>query len=417
MKNIQAIKGNFIYTKEKEAFEIHEQSFLVVNGAEIVGIYKELPEKYACIAVKDYGNRLIIPSFVDLHIHAPQYLQRGIGLNLELVEWLQTYTFKNEMRFSDEVYAQKIYALFTKELYDSGTLRACIFGTIHNKSNQILVEELRKRHLSAFVGKVNMDQNAPDDLIQTTDESFEETKTFINDNDGDLVKAMITPRFAPSCTKALLNKLGQLSVDRHIPVQSHLSENRGEVKWVKELFPENKHYSDVYAKNQLYGIEKTIMAHAIYLEEEEIKMAENKNIYLAHCPDSNMNLASGIMPVTSYLDRGIKVGLGSDVGAGHSISMANSIKSAIQCSKIRHIFKPEERILKESEAFYLATKLNGSFFGKTGSFEAGYLFDALVIEEPLDLIQGLTPLEKLERFLYCGDKESILVRYFEGKQI
>jgi guanine deaminase len=417
MQNLQIIKGNFIFTKNKDSFEIYENSFIVLQDKKVVGIYKELPSQYSNSNLTDYGNAIIIPSFVDLHVHAPQYLQVGIGLNLELVDWLQKYTYKNEMKFADTQYAKKVYSLFAKALYESGTLRSCIFGTIHNQSNKILVNEIIKRNLSAFVGKVNMNQNAPKELIQTTTESYEETIEFIETTQTDLVKPIITPRFAPSCSSALLKKLGALSVEKKIPVQTHLSENRDEVTWVKDLFPNAKNYSDVYFQNQLYGSEKTLMAHGIYLEEDEIQMAQNKNIYLVHCPDSNLNLASGIMPVTNYLDRGINVGLGSDVGAGHSISMTNTIKTAIQSSKIRHIFNSDERILKESEAFYLATKLNGSFFAKTGSFESGYLFDALVINDTLEMAQELSSIERLERFIYCGTKNDIVARYFEGSLI
>ncbi|WP_058484960.1 amidohydrolase family protein [Defluviitalea phaphyphila] len=418
MNDLKILKGNFIFTKEKDFFEIHEKSFLIIKNKRVLGIYKNLPKKYEPIKVKDYKDAIIIPSFVDLHVHAPQYLQQGVGLDLELIDWLNKYTFENEMKFVNENYAKKIYSAFVKDLYDNGTLRSCIFGTIHNNSNQILIEEIKKRKISAFVGKVNMDQNAPENLLQTTDDSLKETIEFIDNNSKeDLIKPIITPRFAPSCSLDLLKKLGDLSVKKKIPVQTHLSENKDEVKWVKSLFPSNKNYSDVYLKNQLYGMEKTIMAHAIYLEEEEIKMAKNKNVYLVHCPDANINLSSGIMPVTKYLDMGIQVGLGSDVGAGHMISMTNTIKSAIQSSKIRHIFNNNERILTESEAFYLATKLNGSFFGKTGSFEKGYLFDAIVIDSNQNVIKELSPLEKLERFIYCGDKNDIIARYLEGEEV
>jgi len=232
-----------------------------------------------------------------------------------------------------------------------------------------------------------------------------------------LVQPIITPRFAPSCSQSLLKKLGTLSQEKHVPVQTHLAENREEVAWVKDLFPQYKNYSDVYFQNHLYGCEKTIMAHAIYLNDDEVHMAVNKNLYLAHCPNANLNLSSGIMSVTKYLDESIQVGLGSDVGAGHSMSMAHCITSAIQCSKMRQLIYPKERVLTESEAFYMATKLNGSFFGQTGSFEEGYLFDALVITDPMYSLQTFTPHEKLERFLYCGGKENIIARYLEGTRI
>jgi guanine deaminase len=421
MTNLRAIKGNIIYTKVKDCFEIHENSYIVINDKKIIGIYNKLPNSYEDITVIDYGNNaIIIPAFIDLHIHAPQYLQMGIGLDLELIEWLEQYTFKYEALFSDVNYAKKLYPRFVDRLYKEGTLRSCIFGTIHNKSTQVLVDELKKKKLSAYVGKVNMDQNAPNDLLQSTKCSVEETKEFVEDknNTTELITPIITPRFAPCCTSELLSKLGELSMEKQLPVQTHLSENRKEVQWVKSLFPDSKNYSDVYKKHNLYGNQKTILAHSIYLTDEEVEMArQEKNVYLVHCPNSNSNLSSGIMPVTHYLDKGINVGLGTDVGAGNKISMTEMITNAVQCSKIRHVYNEQERVLSISEAFYLATKVNGSFFGKVGSFEEGYYFDALVIRDKDPLISFLSPLEKLQRYLYCGDSCSIVERYLEGEII
>lgn len=421
MAKLKAIKGHIIYTKVKDSFEIHENSYIVIDDKKIVGIYNELPDIYKDVAIIDYGyNSIIIPSFIDLHIHAPQYLQMGIGLDLELIEWLDQYTFKYEALFSDVNYAKKLYPRFVDALYREGTLRSCIFATIHNESNNVLIDELKKKKLSAYVGKVNMNQNAPDNLLQSTECSIEETKRFIegSNNTGDSIKPIITPRFAPCCTSELLEELGELSIEKQLPVQTHLSENKKEVEWVKSLFPNNKNYSDVYKRHQLYGNQKTILAHSIYLTNEEVEMAsKEKNVYLVHCPSSNSNLSSGIMPVTYYLDKGIKVGLGTDVGAGNKLSMADVITNAIQYSKIRHVYNEEERVLSLPESFFLATKMNGSFFGKVGSFEKDYYFDALVIRDPDPLTSCLSPLERLQRFLYCGSSNSIVERYLEGEII
>lgn len=419
MTDIRAIKGHIIYTKVKDNFEVHENSYMVIENKKVKGIFRELPDMYKDIPIIDYGhNAIIIPSFIDLHIHAPQYLQMGIGLDLELIEWLEQYTYRNESLFSDTDYARKIYPAFVKNLYVKGTLRSCIFATIHNDSTRILVDELGKMKLSAYVGKVNMNQNAPDNLLQSTECSYEETKRFIKSFTGTLVKPIITPRFAPCCNSELLAKLGKLSVEQQIPVQTHLAENKREIEWVKSLFPDSNNYSDVYRRYNLYGNQKTLLAHAIYLTDEEVEIArDNDNVYLVHCPDSNSNLTSGIMPVTYYLDKGIKVGLGSDIGAGHKMSIPNAITSAVQYSKIRHVFKNEERVLSLSEAFYLATNVNGSFFGKVGSFEEDYYFDALVIRDPDPLVNYLKPIEKLQRFLYNGSSDSIVERYLEGEII
>ncbi len=410
------LKGTIIYTPNKEEFAIIEGGFIIIEDDTVIGIYETLPESVE-EEIVDYKDGLIIPSFIDLHIHAPQYMQRGVGLNLQLIDWLYQYTFVLESRFEQLDYAKKVYPRFVQELYLQGTLRSAIFGTIHDESNRYLVECMEKRGLGAFVGKVNMNRFAPEALLESVETSLDETRAFINDyKDHPLVKPIVTPRFAPSCSDELLDGLGKISKEEKIPVQTHLAENKREVEWVKELFPKAKNYSDIYKRSGLYGEQKTLMAHCIYLTEDEIEMAKNNHVYLVHCPNSNLNLASGIMPVTQLLDQGIRVGLGTDVGAGHEMSMTKTISAAIQCSKMRHLLDETERILAESEAFYLATKGNGRFFGEDiGSIEKGYKFDALVIRNPDPLLKTLTPLEHLERFIYCGETKHIVARYLEGK--
>ncbi len=418
MKSYRAFKGHIIDTPDRDTFRLHESSYIVVDDASVVEIYAKLPEKFRDLPVTDYGHALIIPSFIDLHVHAPQFMQRGIGLDLELIDWLNTYTFKIEKDFKDTDYAREVYPHFVKTLYDLGTLRSCIFGTIHNKSNEVLIQSLIDTGLIAYVGKVNMDRNSPVELTEKSCDSIQETEELIvKYRNNHFVKPIITPRFAPSCTEELLSKLGHLAKKYNVPVQSHIAENKNEVLWVKELFPDSTSYADVYKRFGLLGQTKTLMAHGIYLDEEELKLVKDPNVFLVHCPDANLNLTSGIMPVTTCLDAGIQVGLGSDVGAGHSIAMNQVIVHAVQSSKMRYRVFKDNRILKHSEAFYMATRGNGIFFGNTGSFEPGHSFDALVIRDTLPLAEKLNPLELLYRFLYCGDDRSIETRFLEGKEI
>lgn len=415
---VKILKGNIIHTIKPSEFEVHEDSYLISENHKVVGIYKDIPEPYVGYLVEDYSGYLIIPSFIDLHLHAPQYMQMGIGLNLELIDWLEQYTFMLEGRFADVNYAKKVYPHFVDALYEVGTLRSCIFGTIHDEANRELVRLLKEKRLCAYVGKVNMDRNAPVSLTESKEKSLRLTKDFIEDYKEDtLVQPIITPRFAPSCTSELLGGLGELSSQYEVPVQSHLSENHSEIEWVKGLFPSCKNYSDVYRSHGLLGPEKTLMAHGIYLEVDEIDLLRQSPVYLIHCPNSNMNLTSGIMPLTRFIDMGLTVGLGSDIGAGHRLGMHHTIVSAIQSSKIRHLLNEDDRLLTESEGFYLATKVNGSFFGKCGSFEPGYSLDCLIIRDPHPLMDSIKPLEQLQRFLYCGDPRSIHARFLEGKQI
>ncbi len=433
------VKGNIIHTPTKDAFVLYENSYMCIKDGNCLWIKHELSPEEAIIkddcgpgeiTFYDYKDHIIIPSFIDLHVHGPQYVQMGIGLDLPLIDWLNQYTFRIEGRFADVNYGKKCYPGFVEQLYNGGTLRSVIFGTIHKESNEILVDELYKKGLCALVGKVNMNRFAPVNLTETVDQSVRDTYSFVEDlkiKDYPLIKPIITPRFAPSCTGELLEKLGGIANELELPIQSHLCETEREKEWVKDLFKdeliEGKNtYSDVYHNHHLFGNQPTVMAHGIFLEERERELIKNKNVFLAHCPTSNMNLTSGIMPLANLLDEGILVGLGSDVGAGHTLSMNQVIISAVQNAKLRHVLYGDRKIL-ESEAFYLATKGNGKYFEEVfkgesiGSFEEGSSFDALVVKDDHPLMDSLTPLEQLQRFLYCGTSQSIKVRFLKGKLI
>lgn len=412
------LKGNIAFSVSPEEIKFYLNSFISVDNGRVEGIYQELPEGLKGVAVYDYGDNLIIPGFIDLHVHASQFYQRGIGMDMELIDWLENYTFKEESRFVDLAYADKVYTHFVDELVRQGTLRASIFATVHKKATELLFEILSKKGLGAFVGKVNMNRNCSALLSEDTETSISDTEELIiKYKDHPLVKPILTPRFVPTCSGILLEKLGSLAVKYNVPVQSHLSENRDEVKWVKELHPDIKNYSNVYYQKGLFGQTPTLMAHCIYLEEEAIELMRKNNVVAVHCPESNLNLASGIMAARKMLEKGIKVGLGSDVGGGHNLAMTKAIVRAIQLSKMVKVIEPEIKPLTIMEAFYMATKGGGSFFGKVGSFETGYFFDAIVIDDTSLGGLGLSLTERLQRFIYIGDDRNIAARFVNGRQL
>jgi guanine deaminase len=276
----------------------------------------------------------------------------------------------------------------------------------------------------AFVGKVNMDQNAPDDLRETSDGAFNDSETFCRTLAGrSRVRPILTPRFAPSCTEELMKKLGHLSRRLNLPVQSHLSETLSEAQWVSKLFPDSRSYTHVYDDCGLLG-PASLMAHAVFLSDREIDLIVERTATLVHCPSANINLSSGIMPLGRYLDRDINLGLGSDVGAGHTLAMYRVVVQAVQSAKLLRILRPEEnhRAVNLSEAFYLATMGNGKFFnrqgwGPCGAFEPGMSFDALSIDMGLPEAVQLSPVAQLERFLYAGDDRHIKKRILAGREL
>lgn len=415
------LKGDVVFTSEKDSFQIHEDSYIIVEEGRIIKISNELEETYKNYDFKDYSGKMIMPGFTDLHLHAPQFPNRGLGLDKELIPWLDTYTFPEEGKYSDLEYSKKVFSRLINELWRNGTTRSAVYSTIYKESTKLLMDMFIESGLGAYVGKVNMDRNTAEYMTEDTLQSLKDTAEIIEEykDKSNLVKPIITPRFAPTCTPKLLKDLGELAIKHNIPLQSHLSENISEIEWVKELFPDSKNYASVYDEFNLLGQTKTIMAHCIYNTDEEIDLLAEKGVYAAHCPYSNYNLSSGIMPVRKFLNKGVPVGLASDISGGHSLSIPNVIVATIQASKMMWLdTKKELTPLKFTEAFYLATKGGGSFFGKVGSFEKGYEFDALVIDDSLlSDIRDLTIEERIEKFIYIGDDRNIIERYVQGRPV
>lgn len=417
------LKGNVCCSETSTAFSITENAYLVCEGGLCAGIFRELPEKYRSFPIKDCGDNLIIPGLTDLHIHAPQYSYRGTGMDLELLEWLNTITFPQEAAYANLNYAQKAYSIFTEALKKSPTARACIFGTMHVPATELLMDLLEETGLKTMVGKVNMDRNGVPNLQEKDAKtSAQDTATWLEDtlHKYQNVRPILTPRFTPSCSDKLMEMLSVIQKKHHLPMQSHLSENLGEIAWVKELCPDTDFYGEAYDKFGLFGGEcPTIMAHCVHSPDAEIHLMKERGVYIAHCAQSNTNLSSGIAPVRRYLNEGLHIGLGTDIAGGASLSMFRAIVDSIQVSKLRwRLVDDTQKPLTLEETFYLATEGGGSFFGKTGNFKEGYEFDALILDDTsLPHPQELTIRDRLERMIYLGDDHIITGKYVSGKKI
>lgn len=420
---VTILKGNIVYSKNMEEFSVSERSYLVCRDGAVEGIYQTLPFKLGGYPIRDYGDCLIIPGLVDLHIHAPQYSFRGLGMDMELLEWLETNTFPEEAKFESVEYAQKAYRIFVDNLRKGATTRACIFATVHRPATLLLMDMLEGSGLSTMVGKVNMDRNCPDYLCEETEESAVETVEWIKDvlhRKYANTRPILTPRFTPSCTDELMDDIKMIQMRYGLPLQSHLSENPSEIAWVKELCPWSEFYGDAYDHFGLFGADcPTVMAHCVYSDDAEIERMKENGVFIAHCPESNMNLASGIAPVRRFLEEGLHVGLGSDVAGGSTESIFASMRHAIQASKLRWRLQDDSlRPLTAEEVFYMATKGGGEFFGRVGSFEPGYEFDAVVLDDSrLGHPQQLDVKSRLERMIYFSDDREIRAKYVKGKEI
>ncbi|NJA17072.1 amidohydrolase family protein, partial [Clostridioides difficile] len=326
---LKVLKGNIIFTKTSETFTVFENSYIMLEKGKVKGIFKEIPKEYKNLKVVDYTDKLIIPGMNDLHAHASQFKNLGMAMDKELLPWLETYTFPEESNYKDIEYATKMYKKFVKELWKSGTTRIAVFATVHKEASMKLMDIFKEVGLGAYVGKVNMNMNCPDTLLENTQDSITDTEEIINkysDTDS-IVKPIITPRFIPSCTSELLKGLGDLCLKYNIPIQSHLSENYDEIEWVRSLEPESKFYGDAYNRYNLFGQTPTLMAHCVHCSQDEIDLMRENNVMAVHCPASNFNVGSGAMPIRKLIDNNIRLALGSDISGGHTLSIFKAMVS------------------------------------------------------------------------------------------
>ena len=423
------LKGNICYSESYDNLVTCENGYLVCVDGKSCGVFEALPEEYTALPVTDYGDALIFPGLIDLHVHAAQYAYRGLGMDLELLDWLDVQAFPEESKFADLEYAKKAYGIYADQMRKSATSRVSMFASRHREATELLMELMEETGLVSYVGKVNMDREAPDHLREGTEESYEETVRWIENTTDKFknTKPIITPRFVPSCTDELMEKLRDVQTKYGTAVQSHVSENLGEIEFVRQLRPNNEFYGEVYDEHNMFGKNhdngsavKTLMAHCLWCCDKEIDLMKEQGVFVVHCPASNMNVSSGIAPIRKYIEKGLKIGLGSDVAGGQTESMFRAITDAIQVSKLRwRLVDQSDKPLTFAEGFYLATKGGGEFFGKVGSFEEGYEFDAVVLDDShCPHPQKLTVAQRLERAAYLSaDLSGVKAKYVAGNKV
>ena len=422
MNETFALRGLFIDTPEIGAVR-NRQGFLVCEDGKVAGVFGALPERFSGIPVTDCSDRLVIPGMSDLHLHAPQSSYCGTAMDLQLIDWLERYTYPEEARFASLEHARAYYEVFTHDLLHTATTRAAIFATLHADATLELMRQLDQSGLGAFVGKLSMDRNCPEDYSEHTPENGErETRRWLEacrDAGFARVHPILTPRFTPSVSDAYMERLGRLARAYGVPMQSHLSESVSEIEWVKALCPDAGTYADTYARYGLFGGDcPTIMAHCIYCPEEEDRMMKDGHVFIAHCPTSNENVIAGIAPAARYLRQGYEIGLGSDVAGGHTLDLFAVMAAAVQVSKLRWCcVDPGEKPLTLPEALYMATAGGGRFFGKVGLFEPGYAFDAVVIDDSANRnLRAFSPMERIERCAYLGGAR-VAAKFVDGRKV
>lgn len=431
---LKVIRSSFLdfiddpfYTSESSSVRYLEDGLLVLENGKIkdFGPYEQLREKYSAIEAIAYPDKLIMPGFIDTHIHYPQTAMVA-AYGEQLLEWLSKYTFPTEAKFKDKNYAEEIAIVFLDELLKNGTTTALVFAAVFPESVDAFFEEAERRNLRMIAGKVMMNRNAPDFLLDTAQSSYDETKALIEKwhQKGRLLYA-VTPRFAITSTDEQLDLAGKLlSEFPDVYLHTHLSENVNEVQFVAELFPNSKGYLDVYDQAGLVK-EKSIFAHGVQLTDQEFKRLSETKSAIAFCPTSNLFLGSGLFKLhkAKSSENPVKVGLGTDVGAGTSFSLLQTANEAYKVVQL------QGQKLSSFQALFLAT-LGGaralSLEDKLGNFDIGKEADFIVLDPKATPAMALRnsdfPVKTLEdiadkafAIMIMGDDRTIEATYIMGE--
>ncbi|WP_313210768.1 guanine deaminase [Stutzerimonas nitrititolerans] len=403
--------------------EYFEDGLLVVEDGKVVrnghaaDLLSTLP---AGTEVIEYKDALITPGFIDTHIHYPQTGMIA-SYGEQLLDWLDTYTFPTERAFADKVHAGEVAQVFLRELLRNGTTTALVFGSVHKESVDAFFEQAHKLDLRMIAGKVLMDRNAPDYLTDTAESGYADSKELIERWHGKgRLHYAVTPRFAPTSTPeqlALAGKLFQEYPDLYM--HTHLSENRKEIEWVRELFPERKGYLDVYDHHGLIGA-RSVFAHGVHLCDDECQRLSETGSAVAFCPTSNLFLGSGLFDLEKVEGFGVRVGLGTDVGAGTSFSQLQSLNEAYKVMQL------QGKKLDPFKSLYLAT-LGGAralyLDDRIGNLKPGKEADFVVLDykaTPLieyRLSQARSLEERLFALMTLGDDRAVKETYAAGVSV
>ncbi|KAK3307453.1 uncharacterized protein B0T15DRAFT_179099 [Chaetomium strumarium] len=410
----QLFLGTFVHSKALDELEyLHNAAVCVDTSGTIVAVERECDEAKAketllprlgwdvteVEVVRAKKGQFFFPGFIDTHLHAPQYPNIGIFGKSTLLDWLNTYTFPLEASLSDPARARQVYTRVIRKTLSHGTTCAAYYATIDVPSTNLLADLCLAAGQRALVGRVCMDQYSPDYYRDASPESaLADTRESIAhirraDPSMSLVRPIITPRFAISCSVPLMRQLGQLAAETQLPIQTHISENETEIRTVRELFPpsatgaQDDSYAGLYDAMGLLT-HRTVLAHAVHLTEGEAALVAARKAKISHCPCSNSALTSGAARVRWLLDRGIVCGLGTDMSGGFSPSILAAARHAVLVSRHRAMGcyssseEGEREKLSVEEVLFLATRGGAEVVGlekKVGGFEVGMEWDAQLV--------------------------------------
>ena len=408
---------------DPNAWEYFDDGLLVVDDGCVVaagGAEALLPTLSADVNVTDYRDRLIVPGFIDCHVHFPQLDIIG-SFGAQLLDWLNQYAYPAEMRFEDPDHAREVATVFVDELLRNGTTTALVFGTVHAHSADAIFEAAEARGMRLVAGKVLMDRNCPEALRDDPDSGYADSKALIErwHGKGRLGYA-ITPRFALTSSAAQLEAAGRLAAEYpDVWVHTHLAENREEVEEAARQFPDSRSYLDVYDRFGLLR-DRSVFAHCLHMDDEDRATMASKGGAAAFCPTSNLFLGSGLFRLGAMRAAGIRCGLGTDVGGGTSLSL---LRTASEAYKVLHL---QEHALPAMQALYLATLGAAETLRldqEIGNFAAGKEADFVVLDFEGSSITARrtaaadTIEEKLFALMTLGDDRNVTATYLLGRKV
>lgn len=440
--------GTLMHTPVCGELEVLEDALLVVNGSgRINHLYQSDDSAYEEVksAARQAGTLLelskgqyLLPGLVDLHIHAPQWPQLGKALHLPLYDWLQQCTFPLEASYADPEYAKQVYSSLVETLIANGTTTALYFATIHLESSKILADVCYSKGQRGLVGKVAMDNpdQCPDFYRDaSTKQGLDDTRSLIEyirgmpGNENEQVLPVVTPRFIPSCTDEMLQGLGKIAAEYNCHIQTHCSES----DWQHDYVIDRHGAHDTQSlKNFGLLTDKTILAHANLISDADMETIKIAQSSIAHCPLSNFYFSNAVFPARRALDRGLLVGLGTDISGGPSPSILRNCEIAVSTSRVLEegvdpTSQAEQRGTPASrinflESFWMATVGGAKSLGlKVGQFSEGYAFDAIVMDTTLpdsNLIvwpDSDTYEDVLQKIIYNADRRNISKVWIQGK--
>jgi guanine deaminase len=444
--------GTFVHSKSLTELEICEKGaigvdengvmqFIEKDATSVDEVKSKHPSWSTALTSQLPANAFFFPGFIDTHTHAPQHPNTGLFGKTTLLDWLQTYTFPMESSFTDLEKAHRIYHNFVARTLSHGTTTCAYYATIHVPATNLLADICLEKGQRALVGRVCMNSDLSpsyyrDASVQSSTADSLASITHIRSIDplGEIVQPVVTPRFAPSCTSACLTAIAQLAKEQDTHIQTHISENKGEIALVKELFPKASSYADVYDSHGLLT-PKTILAHAVHLSPQERGMILKRESKISHCPASNTAITSGCCPVRTLLNEGHTIGLGTDVSGGFHPSILENVRQAIWVSRHLALQTGDDAVkLSTEEALYLATRGGAAVVGKqdqVGGFGVGMEWDAQMIclgevgsgddggleQGPVDVFGEESWQEMVEKWVYCGDDRNTVAVWVRGRLV